>query len=308
MALTDEHYWLLRTSKAEKQADIIDSELLVKVQQIARGQARELAIVIDTFYSNYAKENGISRQEAEKRIRAIDLSNYVDKANDFRESPNISEQALRRLDGQYLRARMTRLELLYAELEQIGYRAAEKEARSYTEYFARVSKETTKIIAENTLLSSIINKDALEAILRNKWSGANYSDRIWRNKDRMVQALQDELTKGVIRGDNPKKIARSFRKIISSSISDSERLIRTESTNIMNESIRNRYQDAGFTKYQFVAKIDERTSTICKHLNDEEFDFVDYQQGSNAPPMHPRCRSRIVPVDSELNRFDKYLG
>ena len=57
-------------------------------------------------------------------------------------------------------------------------------------------------------------------------------------------------------------------------------------------------------EYEFLAKIDSRTSEICKKLNGEKFKVKDARAGVNYPPMHPHCRSTTVAV-LDFDNFGK---
>lgn len=45
-------------------------------------------------------------------------------------------------------------------------------------------------------------------------------------------------------------------------------------------------------KYRFIATLDNRTSSICRSLDNQEFDFGK----GPIPPVHPNCRSTTIPV------------
>lgn len=49
-------------------------------------------------------------------------------------------------------------------------------------------------------------------------------------------------------------------------------------------------------EYEYCAILDDRTSKICKELNGKVFKVSQARQGVNFPPMHPNCRSFIIPI------------
>ncbi|MEG2754430.1 MAG: minor capsid protein [Carnobacterium sp.] len=244
--------------------------------------------------------------EAQLKVKAEDLSDYVENARKYRTKEDTSQEALNRLNAQYISSKMTRLELLKAEIDFLMIQYANESEQSFSEYLKKMALDVYREVGKG-LISSTFNKNAVEFILSYQWSGANFSSRIWNNRDRLVNTLQEELTNGFINGSNPKVVARNLRNKIDATKANSERLVRTESTFVANRSILQRYKDTGIKKYEFVAHIDERTSKVCNDLNKKIFDIDDYQEGVNAPPMHANCRSRVVPAEEELNKFDKYL-
>lgn len=49
-------------------------------------------------------------------------------------------------------------------------------------------------------------------------------------------------------------------------------------------------------EYEYCAVLDDRTSKICRELNGQRFKISQAQTGVNFPPMHPNCRSFVVPI------------
>lgn len=74
------------------------------------------------------------------------------------------------------------------------------------------------------------------------------------------------------------------------------RLVRTETNYVMNQGHLNGYKDAGIKEYKFLAFIDHRTSPQCKGLDGQVIDANDATVGTNLPPLHPNCRSTIIPI------------
>ena len=76
-----------------------------------------------------------------------------------------------------------------------------------------------------------------------------------------------------------------------------ERLVRTETNYALTQGHLNGYKEAGVKKYEILAKIDSRTSKICK---EKDGDIVEIDEGGivgdNLPPFHPNCRTTIIPV------------
>jgi SPP1 gp7 family putative phage head morphogenesis protein len=58
-----------------------------------------------------------------------------------------------------------------------------------------------------------------------------------------------------------------------------------------------RAEDSGVVeKYEFLAAIDSRTSKLCRDKDGKVFKLKDSKVGVNFPPLHPHCRSTIIPV------------
>lgn len=141
-----------------------------------------------------------------------------------------------------------------------------------------------------------IDKRTVSEIIKTNWSGLTFSERIWKNKKKLELILKKELTKGLTRGDSIYDISRIISKKLNSTLSNAERLVRTEACWIQTKATKDAYKEYGLEEYEYSAFMDEKTSSVCQKLNGQIFKMKDINIGVNAPPMHPRCRSCILPV------------
>lgn len=299
-------YWSKRIDNIFALLDKKETELNVKMMNYYQKALEEINVKINNFYDKYAKDHEISYSEAVKRVRGTDLDDYVERANEYRKSLEKDSEALKRLNAQYASSKINRLELLKLEIQYSMITATAKQDQTLTEYLKQESEYVYNAMLDGKAIGNI-NADEIESILNLEWSGANYSTRLWRNSDKMVNSLVDELVRAAINGTNPRVTARKLRDILESSKYATERLVRTESTYVANSSIAKRYKDMGVGSYEFEATLDNRTSNICRELNGNVYKLSNFEPGTNAPAMHPNCRSRIVPSDEDLMKYNKYL-
>lgn len=299
-------YWTKRTQEIMAQLDKDDPALTNAVLAEYKQAAEEIDKKIYNFYDKYAKDNKLSYQEAMKRVRAVDMRDYVKRANAYRKANKKNPELLKRLNAQYMSSKITRLELLKLEIEFSILQASNEQVGSFTDYLKNESAYVYGALVAGNAIKTLNNRE-IETILNMEWSGANYSSRIWRNNDVLANKLKDELVKAAINGNNPVVTARRLRKIFDSTKVNTERLVRTESTYVANATTAKRYEEMGVEEYEFTAVMDRRTSTICREMNGETFKLKDFQPGTNAPAMHPNCRSTIVPSTKDLTKYNKYL-
>jgi len=83
--------------------------------------------------------------------------------------------------------------------------------------------------------------------------------------------------------------------------------IRTMSNDVYNQLLLKIYDMAGISYFRFVAVIDFRTSDICRWMNGKIFNVNNVEQFR--PPLHPHCRSRLVPEKREnVTRKNKFYA
>jgi SPP1 gp7 family putative phage head morphogenesis protein len=65
----------------------------------------------------------------------------------------------------------------------------------------------------------------------------------------------------------------------------------------MNQGHKKGYEDSGVVeKYEFLAAIDSRTSKLCRNQDGKVYKLKSAVVGKNYPPLHPNCRSTVIPV------------
>lgn len=301
-----DNYWEKRTKAIMDLLDVKDTELTNAVLKEYQAASDDISRKIDDFYEKYADKNTISYDEARKRVRAVDLDDYVKRANAYRKSNKDNPELLKRLNAQYMTSKISRLELLKLEIDFRILQASNAQSETFTAYLSKESAYIYSALSVGNVIKTL-NEREIESILQMEWSGASYSRRIWRDNDVLANKLKDELVKAAINGTNPRVTAKKLRDTFGGTKPNTERLVRTESTYVANASTAKRYDNMGVKEYEFVAVLDRRTSSICREMNGQTFPLSEFMPGTNAPAMHPNCRSTIVPATSDLTKYNKYL-
>lgn len=135
------------------------------------------------------------------------------------------------------------------------------------------------------------DEDLIKMMVDNPWSGANFGDRLWKNKSLLEFNLNEILTRGFIQGKTMTEIAEELSLRMSKNFDVCLRLVRTERMHYLNESSKKAYKDAGVKKLQYWAAEDERTCETCGSYHEEIMDF------DKIPilPLHPNCRCTYIP-------------
>lgn len=207
-------------------------------------------------------------------------------------------------NGELLISRWQRFNVLKRLEEQIKEQAkilGKLDEQTTTELLKEIYKESFYKAAymidkglEMSINFAILRPEFIQAAVFMPIEGEMFSDRIWRNKEKLVGKLRSEIERGMILGDSIDKMARRIRRIFGSSAYESKRLMRTEMARCMSMAQDKIYRESGVVKQiLFDATLDQKTSYICQehdgHLYDIESDYP-------KPPLHPNCRSCIVPV------------
>ena len=132
------------------------------------------------------------------------------------------------------------------------------------------------------------------------WSGKNFSERLWKNRTKLKDALEEEIIKMAVSGANPEQAADTIAKKMDVAKRTAATLVHTEQAYFSGFGSLKAYREMGVDKYIYIATLDMKTSDICRDLDHEVFDVSQAQAGVNYPPMHPRCRSATAPYTGKL--------
>ncbi|MDQ4678556.1 minor capsid protein, partial [Stenotrophomonas maltophilia group sp. RNC7] len=135
----------------------------------------------------------------------------------------------------------------------------------------------------------------IDALIKYPFNGANFSTRIWKQKDFLEQKLMEDLTTIMVRGVNPRVLSKEFAKHFDRRKYEAYRLLHTESAFISEQATLQGYTEEGVEKYQILATLDHKTSDICQKQDNKVYDVGKAVVGVNYPPFHQFCRTTTVP-------------
>lgn len=282
-----------------------------KVSGLYKRIERDIHKEIQNIYDTYAKRtketadkvdeyltNAEKQKADEKLLYKIEMAKNEKERNELINIYNSQSAMYRMSKLENLKNNISvKLITLASTEEDINKKHYEKILVNKDNKFSTLKLELQEKGAFNSVTKHMVGE-----ILEQKWYSSNYSDRIWNNKDRLQNALDEILDKGLIQGHSMQKMAREFRDATATSLFNATRLIRTESAYYHGQVTLREYEELGVTKYKFTAKLDHRTSVTCRKHDDKVYLVSEAKVGVNYPPMHPHCRSTTVPVIEENNK------
>ena len=302
-----EEYWEARAREIFEYVDRKDIDFFAELEKTYRNEAVRLQKSLFDFYTKYAEDHELTYQDATKRLRGEDLSDYVDNATLYREQAEKDPELLKRLNQQYASARAIRIEALQLEtIYRLGVLTGALH-KSFEKYLFNVAEYAyRKAMGGRT---GAVNRPAFEEIVKTPFNGRNYSEQLWGNTDSLAQKLKEVFKQGFIRGDSPQDMAREIRKEFNVARSRAETLVRTDATAVINRATIKRYQKAGLEYYKILVVLDDRTTQICRRIAQEDklYKLEDAQVGVNMPPFHYNCRSTIMPDAGEIEEPKEVL-
>jgi SPP1 gp7 family putative phage head morphogenesis protein len=300
---------------------------MYKDMQLAEDCAKELSVIyskaaiytakqIEGIFNRFASKHHLTRDEAINLLSEADSRNFEKLLEVYKNKTGAQKrEALAELEAPAYKNRMKRLDDIDKSINRLINAVASKERDAIDKTMRKVYESSYHhAVYEAARMSGLdlqtgpIDEGALETILKKKWSGQNYSERVWNNTQKVADALKEEFMIGALTGKTEKEMTDSINEQFLSGRNKARRLVRTESSYIHNEAHFQAYKDYGIEEYRFVATLDLRTSQICRERDGSVYRVNDKKIGVNAPPMHPWCRSTtIMNLDDEtmhnLERF-----
>lgn len=298
--LSNKSYWLKRSEELDKVAKMTEKEVMKKLSALYRDAFRSIEKEVNDFMMKYAVDHKLDYATVTQMLTPIDLAEYNQKIEElyamYRDTG--SEYIKIEIDRLNARAKITRLQALQdainVELTKVTHEYQMTLEDTLIGLFTEQYKEVSELMG---VMAPVINREAIKTIIEYPYAGKMFSDRIWDNKDALVKHIKQNLTAGIIRGDSIQKMSRQLKKDLNVLYYQAERLVRTETNYAMNQGHLKGYADSGVVeKYEFLAAIDSRTSKLCKNQNGKVYKLSDATVGVNYPPLHPNCRSTVIPV------------
>lgn len=272
--------------------------------------------VLDRFAFKYR----MSREQALDILERLNNKNDVDELiKELRlhgDNIDIKELSMM-MDSPSYWYRINALKDTMAEVDTVMKLVYNNELAVSTEHYKKAANDSflknTYTLQQQTGYGyrvSTLPPETVSKLLKSKWSGANYSKRIWNNTTTLAGDLKTELLTSVLMGRTESETMKIFLNKFAVGANTARRLIRTESAYIYNQMDTEAYKESGIEYYRFVATLDLKTSKVCQELDGKVFKTTDAQVGVNFPPMHPWCRSvTIANIDDDtLKTLDRRAG
>lgn len=303
--MTHEEYWKKRAeqriTKAERDSASSLRKIAAQYRKAAQSIEQDIRKILGTYRQDFTME------EAKAFLREeIPMAEY----NRLKALlPQIQDERFRKeltmvLNAQSYRYRITRMQyikqLILARLSQ----AADYEKRTASELYRETVKEgylrTLYDIQKGVGIGFTVTTLPEKTIGRlesARWYGRNYSASVWRNRGLVAKAAADVVETSILTGQSIQRMTKELMaQTYTNSVSNAARLIRTEVNYFSNQGAYESYEEAGIEKYEYLATLDGRTSAVCRKLDRKTFPLDEAEPGKNYPPMHPYCRSTIIPI------------
>lgn len=305
--MNHKEYWRERARILEEARNRQGRECYEEIERQYREAQRVIEGKIASWYQRFANNNGITMQQARQMLKGRELEEFRWEVSDYIRYGKENARTgawMAQLENASARAHISRLESLKLQVQQSLETMFGNQLDSvdglmrniYKDSYYRTAYEIQKGIGVGWDFASIDNRK-IEQVIKKPWApdGKNFSERVWGNRQKLVNELHTELSRNIITGEDPQKAIQTIARKMKTSKTNAGRLVMTESAFFAAAAQKECYQELDVEQFEIVATLDSHTSEICREMDGKHFPMSQYEAGITAPPFHVYCRSCTCP-------------
>lgn len=300
-------YWKDRFQQMENARHESSAEKIVEIQEQIDKAQHAIEEKINGWYQRFADNNSLSLVDAQKQLNSKELKEFKWDVQEYIKHGKenaVSQRWMKELENASARVHISRLEQIKLQTQQYAEAAfgnyndiLDNHIKDlYKQDYYHTAYEIQKGIGVGYVFAGL-SEEKIDKVISKPWAsdGANFSDRIWTNKQKMVNQLHTSLTQMCITGEGPDRAIKEIVKAMGSSKYQAGRLVMTESAYFGSAAQKDCFNELGVEKYEIVVTLDSHTSDICQEMDGKVFKMSEYEEGVTAPPFHVNCRSCTCP-------------
>jgi len=310
-----ESYWVARADERMALAHKDSDKTIQTINKAYDDAIKSIKDDVNNIFTNFSVSEGMDKAQAMELLNERVSQKTIDDIRakvKLLDDGEVKRKLINKLNAQAYKARITRLEALKESTYINSKQLADIELRKSTSQYFNTIKSTyyrnifdsQKAVGYVFDFAKIPDKQ-IQEILKNNWSGKHYSSRIWDNSDVFASKLENIITSGIMSGKNSKRIAKELSEYAEVGKFVSERLIRTETSYVVNMADLEGSKARGTKKIMFKATLDSRTSRECQEHDGNIIEVDKAAPGENIPPLHCFCRSCTIDIIEGLEHMTR---
>lgn len=307
-------YWQKRFELLEQAAHQQGVQCYADIEKQYRQAQKQLEGQIAAWYQRFASNNGVTLAEAKRMLNAKELAELkwdVNQYIQYGQENAINGTWVKQLENASARFHISRLEALKLQTQQsievmFGNQLDSIDSTMRNVYksgYYHTAYEIQKGVGIGWDFSALDDKQ-ISKVINKPWAvdGKNFSERIWGNRQKLVNELNNTMTQNIILGKDPQKAIDEIARKMNTSKTNAGRLVMTEEAFFSSAAQKDCFTELDVEQFEIVATLDSHTSDICRGMDGKHFKMSEWKVGETAPPFHVHCRSTTVPYfDDEFD-------
>lgn len=276
----------------------------------------ELAIAeidrkIAAWYQRFAKNNEITLAEAKRLLNSTELKEFRWTVEEYiKNGESLSDEWKKQLENASSRVHISRLDSLKVQLRQEAEALHGSQLKAtesllsdiYRKGYFHTAFEFQKGLGVGWSLHGLTGTE-IQKVLSRPWTadGQTFRDRVWVNKQALVNSVNTNLTQMIMRGEAPDRAIKTIAKQFNVAKNKAGRLVMTESAAFSSAAQKDCFTALDVQQYRIIGTLDSETCELCGELDGKVYKMSDYQVGTTAPPFHPWCRCCTAPYFADMD-------
>lgn len=280
-------YWEKRQTELMKRLEKGTENTIKSLIESYEKATKSINKEISRIYKNYSKSDVLDKkvlnQLLNKKETDIYRRNLLTTINNHIKNKDIKQKMLLKYNSSAYSFRISRYEQLQESIDLELKKLADLEQEITKIRYVDTIKEgyyhniynVQKATGLDFNFSQIDNK-TINLLLNEKWTdNANFSQRIWKNSEKLGNYLKTQLTADTMSGKTIQKIASELSGFMNVGLYNATTLVRTEVNHFANEAEMLSYEELDIEKYRFIATLDNVTCKHCAELDNKVFNLKD---------------------------------
>ena len=301
-------YWQNRFEQIEQSANNKAVRYASNLEKKYRTAASEIDAQINKWYSRIARNNEVSMTEARRLLSADELQEFrwsVEQYIEYGRENAIDQRWMKELENASAKFHINRLEAMKLDCRQQIEKALANGQENlydvlsdiYRDTFYHSCYEVQRGIGIGFDVSKL-DDNAVQSLLNKPWSadGDNFSKKLWGNKTKLINNLDQELNRVFLTGESPKRAIQNIKDAMNSSLFQAKRLVLTEQAYFTSEAQRKCFNSLDVEEFEVVSGADMKVCDKCAEHDKRHYPMSDYAIGITAPPFHPFVGASLLPT------------
>lgn len=282
-------YWEKRQTELMKRLEKGTENTIKGLIESYERATKNINKEISRIYENYSKSDVLDKKVLNQLLNKRETDTYrrnlLTTINNNIKNENIKQKMLLKYNSSAYSFRISRYEQLQESIDLELKKLADIEQQITEIRYVETLKEgyyhniynVQKATGLRFNFSQIDNK-TINLLLNEKWTdNANFSQRIWKNSEKLGNYLKTQLTADTMSGKTIQKIASELSSFMNVGLYNATTLVRTEVNHFANEAEMLSYEELDIEKYRFIATLDNVTCKHCAELDNKVFNLKDRQ-------------------------------
>ena len=279
-------YWEQRSTELMKRLEKQSENTIQRLVAAYNDAKDEIQREIRKIFNKYATDGKLTFQEAQKMLNTKESKEFYEKLlqqiNTIQDK-DIKRELLSKYNAPAYSYRIARYQALQDNIDIELAKLIDKENIITKKHYVNVINEAyyREIfdIQQNLGFSfsfAQIDKKTINLLLNQNWyNSENFSQRIWKNNNKLADYLKKHMLPNYLSGKSIIKMANELNETMQIGIYNATRLLRTETNFFANEAEMLSYEELKIEKYRFIATLDNRTCEHCAELDNKVFSVED---------------------------------